>query len=157
MLLLVKPGSFYFIGTKRQKKIMINTSLRIRKNYPTPPIWNIRILPFKAAIIERADGSVAPGPTPTPIETHTNLLSTSTWGIKTLQLSLNFLGSFVTWKNPRSYFLAITLLSERIGCLLHKPQADQPNCWLSRREASTVHPTQKPTGISVFRCRGFWP
>lgn len=105
-MLLVKPDSFYLIGTERQKKIMTNIFLRIRKNYLTPHIWNIRILPFKATIFRRAYGIVAPRPTPAPMEMHINLLSTSMRGIKTLQLSLNFPGRLVTVaKIPAQTFL----------------------------------------------------
>lgn len=60
-------------------------------------------------------------------------------------------------KNPSSNLLAVTLLSGGIGCLLRKYQAEKPDStWLSGREASTVHPTRKPAGISLFQCRGFW-
>lgn len=75
---------------------MTNIFLRIRKNYLTPHIWNISILPFKAVIFKRAYRIVAPRPTPAPMEMHINLLSTSMRGIKTLQLSLNFPGRLVT-------------------------------------------------------------
>lgn len=85
---------------------MTNIFLRIRKNYLTPHIWNIRILPFKATIFRRAYGIVAPRPTPAPMEMHINLLSTSMRGIKTLQLSLNFPGRLVTVaKIPAQTFL----------------------------------------------------
>lgn len=75
---------------------MTNIFLRIRKKYLTAHIWNIKILSFKAVIFKRAYGIVASRPTPAPMEMHINLLSTSMWGIKTLQLSLNFPGRLVT-------------------------------------------------------------
>lgn len=59
-------------------------------------------------------------------------------------------------KNPSSNLLTVTLISGRIGCLVRKSQAEQPdNSWLSGQAASTLHLSRKPPGISAFHCRGF--
>lgn len=135
---------------------MTNILLRIRKNYLTPHIWNIRILPFKATIFRRAYGIVAPRPTPAPMEMHINLLSTSMRGIKTLQLSLNFPGRLVTVaKIPAQTFLLSLCFQGKFSDYCKNPRLNNLITPGIQGRKQTVHPTQNQQQSLFSSSNGF--
>lgn len=64
-------------------------------------------------------------------------------------------------KNPSSNLLTVTLISGRIGCLVRKSQAEQPdNSWLSGPGSKHFASKQKTTRNLCFpaqRVMIFWP
>lgn len=135
---------------------MTNIFLRIIKYYLTPHIWNIRILPFKAVIFKRAYGIVAPRPTPVPMEMHINFLSTSMWGIKTLQLSLNFLGRLVTVAKIPAQTSSLSLSFQRkFSDYCKNPRLNSPITPGFQGRKQTVHPTQNQQQSLFSSSEGF--